>query len=78
VTCSGAEVDLRVGGRYRIDNALPDGKTLSIEGEFQIVEGIVRPKGVEAERGPQRVSWSAAPLDATWPAVPGSEIVESG
>jgi uncharacterized protein YndB with AHSA1/START domain len=38
VTCSGAEVDLRVGGRYRIDNALPDGKTLSIEGEFQIVE----------------------------------------
>jgi len=38
VTCSGAEVDLRVGGRYRIDNALPDGKTLTIEGEFQVVE----------------------------------------
>jgi len=34
VTCSGAEVDLRVGGRYRIANALPDGKTLIIEGEF--------------------------------------------
>lgn len=38
VTCSGAEVDLRVGGRYRIANALPDGKTLFIEGEFQVVE----------------------------------------
>jgi uncharacterized protein YndB with AHSA1/START domain len=38
VTCSGAEVDLRVGGRYWIANALPDGKTLVIEGEFQVVE----------------------------------------
>jgi uncharacterized protein YndB with AHSA1/START domain len=38
VTCSGAQIDLRVGGRYRIDNALPDGKTVSIEGEFQVVE----------------------------------------
>jgi uncharacterized protein YndB with AHSA1/START domain len=38
VTCSGAEVDLRVGGRYRIANALPDGTTLIIEGEFQVVE----------------------------------------
>ena len=38
VTCSGAEIDLRVGGRYRIANALPDGTTLVIEGVFQIVE----------------------------------------
>jgi uncharacterized protein YndB with AHSA1/START domain len=38
VTCSGAEVDLRVGGRYRIDNLLPDGRTLTIEGEFQVVD----------------------------------------
>jgi uncharacterized protein YndB with AHSA1/START domain len=38
VTCSAAEVDLRVGGRYRIANALPDGKTLVIEGEFELVE----------------------------------------
>jgi uncharacterized protein YndB with AHSA1/START domain len=35
VTCSGAEVDLRVGGRFRIVNALPDGKTVTIDGEFQ-------------------------------------------
>lgn len=38
VTCSGAEVDLRVGGQYRITNVLPDGSTLVIEGEFEIVE----------------------------------------
>jgi uncharacterized protein YndB with AHSA1/START domain len=38
VTCSGAEVDLRVGGRYQIANALPDGRTLLIEGEFVVIE----------------------------------------
>jgi uncharacterized protein YndB with AHSA1/START domain len=38
VTCSGAEVDLRVGGRYRIVNALPDATTLTIEGEFLEIE----------------------------------------
>jgi uncharacterized protein YndB with AHSA1/START domain len=38
VTCSGAEVDLRVGGRYRIANALPDGKTVLIEGEFRDIQ----------------------------------------
>jgi uncharacterized protein YndB with AHSA1/START domain len=34
VRCTHAEVDARVGGRYRIDNALPDGRTISISGEF--------------------------------------------
>jgi uncharacterized protein YndB with AHSA1/START domain len=34
VTCCGADVDLRVGGRYRIANAIPDGSTVVIEGEF--------------------------------------------
>jgi uncharacterized protein YndB with AHSA1/START domain len=38
VTCSGAEVDLRVGGRYSIANALPDGSTLIIDGEFREIE----------------------------------------
>jgi uncharacterized protein YndB with AHSA1/START domain len=38
VTCSAAEVDLRVGGRYRIVNALPDGNSLAIVGEFRVVE----------------------------------------
>ncbi len=38
VTCAGAEVDLRIGGRYRIMNAMPDGSTLAIEGEFLEIE----------------------------------------
>jgi uncharacterized protein YndB with AHSA1/START domain len=38
VICSGAEVDLRIGGRYRIDNELPDGSTVTIEGEFLEIE----------------------------------------
>src|SRR5687767_6184273 len=38
VTCSDAEVDLRVGGSYRIGNRLPDGSTIWISGEFEIVE----------------------------------------
>jgi uncharacterized protein YndB with AHSA1/START domain len=38
VTCSSAEVDLRVGGRYRIVNALPDGSSVTIEGEFEQIE----------------------------------------
>jgi uncharacterized protein YndB with AHSA1/START domain len=38
VTCSDAEVDLRVGGRFRILNALPDGGTVTIDGEFRVVE----------------------------------------
>jgi uncharacterized protein YndB with AHSA1/START domain len=38
VTCLDAEVDLRVGGRYRIGNQLPDGKILWIAGEFEVIE----------------------------------------
>lgn len=38
VTCSDAEVDLRVGGRFRIVNALPDGRTVTIFGVFRVVE----------------------------------------
>lgn len=38
VTCVDAEIDLRVGGSYRIANQLPDGSVLWIRGEFEIVE----------------------------------------
>jgi uncharacterized protein YndB with AHSA1/START domain len=38
VECVAAEVDLRVGGRYRIANQFPDGKVLWISGEFETVE----------------------------------------
>jgi uncharacterized protein YndB with AHSA1/START domain len=38
VTCIGAEIDLRVGGGYRIGNRLPNEKILWIVGEFEVVE----------------------------------------
>lgn len=38
VRCSAAEVDLRVGGHYRIANQFPDGKVLWISGEFEVVK----------------------------------------
>jgi uncharacterized protein YndB with AHSA1/START domain len=37
VSCVGAEVDLRVGGRYRIGNRDPDGRVVWISGEFELV-----------------------------------------
>ncbi len=38
VTCPGAEIDLRIGGRYRIANSFPDGKIVWIAGVFEQVE----------------------------------------
>jgi uncharacterized protein YndB with AHSA1/START domain len=38
VECVAAEVDLRVGGCYRIANRFPDGKILWISGEFSAIE----------------------------------------
>ncbi len=38
VRCVHADVDARIGGAYRIENALPDGRTLFISGEFLAVE----------------------------------------
>jgi uncharacterized protein YndB with AHSA1/START domain len=38
VACPAAEIDLRVGGRYRIANTMPDGSTLWIAGEFLQIE----------------------------------------
>jgi uncharacterized protein YndB with AHSA1/START domain len=35
VRCTAAEIDLRVGGSYRIANELPDGRVLWIVGEFE-------------------------------------------
>ncbi|PYX99451.1 MAG: hypothetical protein DMG64_19400 [Acidobacteria bacterium] len=42
VICIGAAVDLRVGGRYRIGNRLPDGKEVWITGEYRVVEPPTR------------------------------------
>jgi uncharacterized protein YndB with AHSA1/START domain len=55
VTCSEAQVDLRVGGRYRIGNLLPDGKTLWISGVFEVIESprlLVYTWEVEPASGP--------------------------
>ena len=41
VRCAAAEVDLRVGGRYRIGNTFPDGRVIVLVGEFEVIE---RPK----------------------------------
>ena len=38
VQCVEAQVDLRMGGRYRIGNRLPDGHTLWITGEFEVIQ----------------------------------------
>jgi len=38
VQCTFAEIDLKVGGRYRIGNQLPDGSVLVISGEFELVD----------------------------------------
>ena len=36
--CVDAEIDLRLGGRYRIANRLPNGKILWIAGVFEVIE----------------------------------------
>ena len=38
VTCPTADVDLRVGGKYRIANLFPSGATVWIHGEFVSIE----------------------------------------
>ena len=38
ITCTAAEVDLRVGGRYRLANENPDGAVLWITGMFEAIE----------------------------------------
>jgi uncharacterized protein YndB with AHSA1/START domain len=38
VTCIAADVDLRVGGHYRIGNQLPDGTILWISGDFEVIQ----------------------------------------
>jgi uncharacterized protein YndB with AHSA1/START domain len=52
VQCTDAEVDLRIGGRYRIANRFPDGKILWITGEFEKIEPprkLVYTWGLEAQ-----------------------------
>jgi uncharacterized protein YndB with AHSA1/START domain len=38
VACTGAEIDLRLGGRYRIGNRLNDGNEIWIVGTFEAID----------------------------------------
>ena len=38
VECTAAEVDLQVGGRYRLANRFPDGTVIWIAGSFELIE----------------------------------------
>ncbi len=38
VRCLSAEIDLRLGGQYRIANELPDKTVIWITGEFEVIE----------------------------------------
>jgi uncharacterized protein YndB with AHSA1/START domain len=38
VECIDAQVDLRIGGAYRIANRFPDGRVVWISGEFESIE----------------------------------------
>jgi uncharacterized protein YndB with AHSA1/START domain len=66
VTCIGAEVELRVGGRYRIGNRFPDGKVLWIAGRFESIEAprkLVYTWSIEGAGGePERVTVEFEPL----------------
>ncbi len=59
VSCSSAEVDLRVGGRYRLANETPEG-TVWISGEFEVItrpEELVYTWNIEpASAPPERVT----------------------
>jgi uncharacterized protein YndB with AHSA1/START domain len=67
VTCPIAEVDLRVGGSYRLANQLPDGTVIWISGEFEVVappHELVYTWRVEPGlKGPQRVTVRFEPHD---------------
>lgn len=61
VTCTHAEVDLRVGGSFRLANKMPDGSTVWITGVYEEVD---RPRGLvhswtvdsKSTRPPERVT----------------------
>lgn len=38
VVCEGADIDLRVGGLYRIANRMPGGDIVWISGEFELID----------------------------------------
>jgi uncharacterized protein YndB with AHSA1/START domain len=56
VACPAAEIDLRVGGSYRIANRFPDGNIIWIAGIFEEVEAprrLVYTWKLESQTGPE-------------------------
>lgn len=59
VACIGAELDLRVGGAYRIGNRFPDGKVIWLTGNFETIEPprlLIYTWGVEPASAAERVT----------------------
>ncbi len=67
VECPTAEVDLQIGGQYRIANQLPNGNIIWISGEFEQIERpnkLVYSWFVDANpAAPERVSVQFKPQD---------------
>ncbi len=72
VTCIGAELELKVGGAYRIGNCFPDGKVIWLAGHFEIIERphlLVYTWGVEPGPAAEKVSVRFEALDG------GTEVI---
>jgi uncharacterized protein YndB with AHSA1/START domain len=69
VACPAAEIDLRVGGAYRIANRFPDGSTVWIAGVFEVMEPphrLIYTWKLESQKGPvERVTVCFEGLDAS-------------
>ena len=66
VVCTHAEIDLRVGGRYRLANRFPDGAIVWIAGEFERVDRpsrLVYTWRVEPQTESERVTVTFDRLD---------------
>ncbi len=73
VKCIAVEIDLRIGGRYRIGNQLPDGNILWISGQYEIIKRphkLVYTWNVEPSSGPiERVTVQFEPANG------GTEVI---
>jgi uncharacterized protein YndB with AHSA1/START domain len=60
IECVDAQVDLQLGGAYRIANRFPDGRVVWISGEFEVIEAprrLVYTWRLDSqESGPERVT----------------------
>jgi uncharacterized protein YndB with AHSA1/START domain len=65
VRCTAAEIDLRVGGGYRLENLLPDGKVLVIVGTFEAIEPPLRLVYSWSIGGPTRTRLATEPSVAS-------------